>query len=164
MFKPSKTLLPPGRDSHFSDHLSDFVLSLCAEHQMWREVRNTLNPHTLNHCTGSKSTRKETVLALDFNSCSLGMPGKECLPLFQMRVSLKTPVAFPKVLQAALRLPMFSYSLRDAQGDPSRPVSNWKVAKTHSVQPRNSHACQFQQPLHRTTDCNASFAVLKLNS
>ena len=135
MFKPSKTLLPPGRDSHFSDHLSDFVLSLCAEHQMWREVRNTLNPHTLNHCTGSKSTRKETVLALDFNSCSLGMPGKECLPLFQMRVSLKTPVAFPKVLQAALRLPMFSGAgtegagQRVLQAGDASGVGGWRLVE-----------------------------------
>jgi len=84
------------------------------------------------------------------------------MPAFVPDVGLiEDSVAFPKVLQAALRLPMFSYSLRDAQGDPSRPVSNWKVAKTHSVQPRNSHTCQIQQPLHRTTDCNASFAVLK---
>ena len=31
---------------------------------------------------------------------------------------IEDPVAFPKVLQAALRLPVFSYSLREAQGDP----------------------------------------------
>lgn len=92
MFKPSKTLLPQGKDSHFLGHLSDFVLSLCVKHQTRHEVRRSLQTPTL--CIPEEVLRAvemNTALSPNSSSCSQQAPGKEGLPFPQMCVSLKTP-------------------------------------------------------------------------